>query len=121
MNKEKNETNTGEEEGEENPGALKFLSALKKKAEGNKGQAERGLMYVDAWVNQKEAKRGRFPPPMELLRQRPDVLELGQRPRKNERSKLSRLTHFGDCKTNEVQIGIVEWTDGFFGCEDGRF
>ena len=37
-------------------GALKFLSALQKKTREQREPIEKGLMYVEAWVNHKLAK-----------------------------------------------------------------
>ena len=37
-------------------GALKFLSALQKKTREQRESIEKGLMYVEAWVNHKLAK-----------------------------------------------------------------
>ena len=37
-------------------GALKFLSSLQKKVWETSAPVERGLMYVDTWINQKLTK-----------------------------------------------------------------
>lgn len=37
-------------------GALKFLSSLQKKVGETNAPVERGLMYVDTWINQKPSK-----------------------------------------------------------------
>jgi len=50
------ETPPAEEGDNPRMGALKFLSALQRKIGETKEPVERGLMYVDAWVNQRAAK-----------------------------------------------------------------
>ncbi|KAA0062567.1 reverse transcriptase [Cucumis melo var. makuwa] len=113
-------------EGGEKPiGVLKYLSSLQKKSEERNVPTERGLLYVDTWINQKQTKSTMI----DSGATHNFITEIeARRLRLRWKKDLERIkivnsvapTHRRTSETNDDKVGRMERPYRLCGCKNGR-